>query len=122
MQRWAWWGVVLGATGFAAGAADDPPAYWTDSWRGWHFYEAPWVAPTPRQATPPTPSRQPPELLAFHRLKRTLEDYKNIAIMRPTEPNVRRYMTLEAQVSARASAFADMAQRIAWRTPALDPT
>ena len=126
MQRWAWWGVVLGATGFAAGAAGAPAAYWADSWRGWHFYEVPGVAPTPRPAASAAglapPSHQPPELLAFHQLKRTLEDYKNIAIMRPTEPNVRRYMTLEAQVTARASAFADMAQRIAWRTPALDPT
>ena len=126
MQRWAWWGVVLGATGFAAGAAGAPAAYWADSWRGWHFYEAPGVAPTPRPATSAAglaiASRQPPELLAFHQLKRTLEDYKNIAIMRPTEPNVRRYMVLEAQVTTRASAFADMAQRIAWRTPALDPT
>ena len=125
MQRWAWVGVVLGGTGFAAGA-DAPPAYWTDSWRGWHFYEAPGVAPTPRPTTSAaglaSPSRQPPELLAFHQLKRTLEDTKNIAIMRPTEANVRRYMTLEAQVTARASAFADMAQQIAWRTPALDPT
>ena len=42
--------------------------------------------------------------------------------MRPTEANVRRYMELEAKVVARASTFADMAQRVAWATPELDPT
>ena len=42
--------------------------------------------------------------------------------MRPTEANVRRYMELEAKVVARASTFADMAQRIAWSTPELDPS
>ena len=42
--------------------------------------------------------------------------------MRPTEANVRRYMELESQVVARASYFADVAQRVAWATPELDPT
>jgi len=36
-------------------------------------------------------------------LQKTLEDVRNIAIMRPTEANVRRYMEQEAQVVARAS-------------------
>jgi conjugal transfer pilus assembly protein TraF len=63
-----------------------------------------------------------PELVEFERLQKTLEDTRNIAIMRPTEANVRRYMELESQVVARASYFADVAQRVAWATPALDPT
>ena len=42
--------------------------------------------------------------------------------MRPSEANVRRYMELESQVVARASYFADVAQRVAWATPQLDPT
>ena len=44
------------------------------------------------------------------------------ALMRPSEANVRRYMELESQVVARASYFADVAQRVAWATPQLDPT
>ncbi|MGB5858697.1 MAG: conjugal transfer protein TraF, partial [Pseudomonas aeruginosa] len=39
-----------------------------------------------------------------------------------TEANVRRYMELEMQVVGRASYFADVAQRVAWATPSLDPT
>lgn len=118
MSLRGWMAAVL--LGGAAEATDAVAPYWSDSWRGWHFYEVPApLAPPPAKRTPvPIPQ----ELVAFAQLKRTLDTYKNIAIMRPSEHNVRRYMTLEAQVTARASAFADMAQRIAWRTPELDPT
>jgi conjugal transfer pilus assembly protein TraF len=67
------------------------------------------------------PSR-PAEIVEFERLQKAVEETRHIAIMRPTEANVRRYMELEARVVARASTFADMAQRIAWATPELDPT
>ncbi|HRH87190.1 MAG TPA: conjugal transfer protein TraF [Rubrivivax sp.] len=118
---------------FASAFAAEPSAplrYWSDTWRGWHFYEEPEAevehrAPTaPRQArdpSKPVPSR-PRELIEFEQLQKTLEETRHIAVMRPTEANVRRYMELEAQVVARASTFADMAQRIAWASPELDPS
>lgn len=103
--------------------------YWSDRWRGWHFYEdppseEPAPATRPAPSIPPRPSAppRPPELVEFERMQKTLEDLRNIAIMRPTEGNVRRYMELEMQVVNRASYFADMAQRVAWATPELDPT
>ncbi|CAB3697843.1 MAG: conjugal transfer protein TraF [Rhodocyclales bacterium] len=119
---------MLGAC--AASAQDAAERYWSDSWRGWHFYEDPMHEererpPLPDKVVPAAPSAPPskaPELVEFERLQKTLEDTRNIAIMRPTEANVRRYMTLESQVVARASYFADVAQQIAWATPALDPT
>ena len=122
---------MLGACAASAQDAQDAVSrYWSDRWRGWHFYEDP--APgererpmLPDKAAPTAPPAQPlraPELVEFERLQKTLEDTRNIAIMRPTEANVRRYMELESQVVARASSFADVAQRVAWATPALDPT
>jgi conjugal transfer pilus assembly protein TraF len=107
--------------------------YWSDAWRGWHFYEEPEAdgedaasprKPVPLPATPSakSPPAKPSELLQFERLQKTLEEYRNVAIMRPTEANVRRYMELEAKIVARASYFADVAQRVAWATPELDPT
>ena len=105
--------------------------YWSDSWRGWHFYEElePDDEATPRLRDDTAPSSpaitQPPkaaELVEFERLQKTLEEYRNIAIIKPTEANVRRYMELEAVVVAQASYFADVAQRVAWATPKLDPT
>ncbi|PND33877.1 conjugal transfer protein TraF [Achromobacter pulmonis] len=121
----------VAAPGQESGAEHSlPPSapYWSDRWRGWHFYEDPEPENLPaipksqvqqRQVAPPP---RPPELVEFERLQKTLEDFRNIAIMRPTEANVRRYMELESQVVNRASYFADVAQRVAWSTPELDPT
>jgi conjugal transfer pilus assembly protein TraF len=116
-----------------ANAQAIPARYWSDAWRGWHFYEDPEPdaedrpAPAPRIASPaPKPkaanAAKSPEIVEFELLQKTLEETRNIAVMRPTEANVRRYMELEARVVARASTFADMAQRVAWATPELDPT
>ncbi len=106
------------------------PRYWSDTWRGWHFYEDPEPEPVDRPSVPPKGSApapkpqaaKPPEIVEFERLQKAVEETRNIAIMRPTEANVRRYMELEAKVVARASTFADVAQRVAWATPELDPT
>lgn len=65
---------------------------------------------------------RPPEIAAFEQLQKALEEARTIAIMRPIEANVRRYMEIESRVVARASEFADMAQKVAWSTPQLDPT
>jgi conjugal transfer pilus assembly protein TraF len=111
--------------------------YWADTWRGWHFYEEPEPEASEASASNPKPPVNPPtppipaapkrptkapELVEFERLQKAVESYRNIAIMRPTEANVRRYMALEAKVVARASYFADVAQHVAWSTPELDPT
>jgi len=120
--------MMLGAC--ASSAQEAAARYWSDSWRGWHFYEEPMIEDQerpllPDKAAPSAPPVQPlraPELVEFERLQKTLEETRNIAIMRPTEMNVRRYMELESQVVARASYFADVAQRVAWATPELDPT
>jgi len=124
--------IALGLASALASAQEAPPRFWGDAWRGWHFYEDPEVE-SERPLTPPKPATapskpaptappRPPELQEFERLQKALEEVRNVAIMRPTETNVRRYMELEAQVVARASTFADVAQRVAWSTPELDPT
>jgi len=120
--------LILGAS--TSSAQEAASRFWSDSWRGWHFYEAPLPEERERPAPPnnaapsaaSAESLRAPELVEFERLQKALEDYRDIAIMRPTEANVRRYMVLESQVVARASYFADVAQRVAWATPALDPT
>ncbi|MEO8248236.1 MAG: conjugal transfer protein TraF [Burkholderiales bacterium] len=111
--------------------------FWDEHRRGWHFYEDParQIAPPPAKPAPKpaaalNPPVQPvtqspkraPELVEFEQLQKRLEHYRNIAIMRPTEDNVRRYMELEASVVRQASYFADVAQRVAWATPSLDMT
>lgn len=124
---------LLAVASHGVALADEAPnRFWSDAWRGWHFYEdpeaeGPTPIPAPMPAKPPARAPSPkvpraPELVEFERLQKTLEEVRNIAIMRPTEGNVRRYMELESQVVARASTFADVAQRVAWTTPELDPS
>ena len=102
------------------------PGYWFDSWRGWHFYEEAGPEPEvdrikPNPAPPPTfESPQVREIVEFERLQKALEEYRKIAIMSPTEANVRRYMELEVRIVSQASRFADVAQRVAWVSPELD--
>ena len=116
-----------------SGSENESPRFWGDAWRGWHFYEQPMPeaeAPRPMPAKPGPPpaardSRRdprPPELVELERLRQRVEDLRGIAVMRPTEANVRRYMELESKVVAQASTFADVAQRVAWTTPELDPS
>ena len=120
--------VMLGSATVTLAQPQDPGRpYWSDNWRGWHFYEDPEPEVTPPQKLPPrakeaTPESRPPELVEFARLQKRLEDYRNIAIIRPTEANVRRYMELEASVVRQASYFSEVAQRVAWSTPDLDMT
>lgn len=103
-------------------------AFWADRARGWHFYEDPPLqheeAIEPRVGPAPAPpvDPRPSELIALERLKRQVEDLRGIAVMAPTEANVRRYMSLENQVVRQASRFADVAQRVGWATPQLDMT
>jgi conjugal transfer pilus assembly protein TraF len=113
------------ATQSPSSVAGNP--FWDDYRRGWHFYEDPEIeiVPAPRpppKADKPQRDTRAPELIEFERLQKRLEEFRNIAIIRPTESNVRRYMELEARVVRQASYFSDVAQRVAWSTPDLDMT
>ena len=114
----------------AQGPATSRALFWDDFRRGWHFYEEPKpevLPPAPAKPASPKPEAKrrdtrAPELIEFEQLQKRLEEYRNIAIIRPSEDNVRRYMQLEAQVVRQASYFSDVAQRVAWATPDLDMT
>jgi len=132
--HWLTWLAAACAASAASAAAAEEPRFWGDAWRGWHFYEEPVPEPEPKRSLLPKPARlppapqqprrdtRPPELEELERLRQRVEDLRGIAVMRPTEANVRRYMELEAKVVAQASTFADVAQRVAWTTPELDPS
>lgn len=122
--------VAACASTAASGAGNESPRFWGDTWRGWHFYEDPAPEAEPPRSVPAKPTGpsaprrdlRPPELVELERLRQRIEDLRGIAVMRPTEANVRRYMELEAKVVGQASTFADVAQRVAWTTPELDPS
>ncbi|MTW02723.1 thioredoxin family protein [Duganella ginsengisoli] len=97
-----------------------PPS---DPRTGWHFYVDPPPAPRPRAAPHPRNAQgdERDALARFRQLQKEVEERRALAVILPTEPNVRRYMELEAKVVRNASLFADIAQRIAWSHPELDP-
>ena len=117
------------ATARDATRLDD--SYWRDRERGWFWYDDPRPAQTepakpepsaiPSTNAPITPQR-PRELLEFEALQRRIEDLRNIAIINPSERNVRNYLDIQNVVIEKASTFADVAQRVLWASPDLDPT
>jgi conjugal transfer pilus assembly protein TraF len=61
-------------------------------------------------------------LLEFDALQQRVEALRNIAIIRPTEANIRNYLAVQAEVIDKASVFADVAQRVIWAHPEFDYT
>lgn len=112
-------------------AATHRTARWVeDYWRGWHFYEDPEVeeeqatprkpeAAKPAAPSPAIPKRddRPIELRMFEELQKKLEEERQIAIMRPTFENVRRYMETERRAYAKAHEFSDVASRVSLLLP-----
>jgi conjugal transfer pilus assembly protein TraF len=103
--------------------------YWSDRERGWFWYQAPLSeqeqkpkATSPVAVTPPTEPARSPELLEFDALQKRVEELRNIAIIHPTESNIRNYLAVQADVIDKASLFADVAQRVIWANPHFDYT
>src|SRR5256885_2170954 len=109
--------------------ADD--SYWRDRERGWFWYDDPLPersegpkskpAAVPTISAPTTPKKLG-ELVEFEALQKRVEDLRNIAIINPSEQNIRNYLNIQNFVIEKASTFADVAQRVIWATPELDPT
>jgi conjugal transfer pilus assembly protein TraF len=55
----------------------------------------------------------------FEALQKRVEDLRNIAIINPSEQNIRNYLNIQNFVIEKASTFADVAQRVIWATPGL---
>jgi conjugal transfer pilus assembly protein TraF len=96
--------------------------YWADRERGWFWYQLP--PEQPRKPNPPRPAVAAPhaELTEFEALQKRVEELRNIAIIRPTERNIRNYLAIQAEVIDKASVFADVAQRVIWANPEFDYT
>ncbi|GJI98170.1 hypothetical protein RugamoR57_48880 [Duganella caerulea] len=95
--------------------ADDPR-------RGWHFYDdAPVPAPSPSRTATGIKDEQP-EIIRYKALQKAVEEARIVAIMAPTVDNVHAYLQLEARILSDASRFSDVAKRVAWMSPELDPS
>ena len=98
--------------------------YWAERERGWFWYQLPPLERREKpQGTPvPAAPARPTELIEFDALQKRVEELRNIAIIRPTERNIRNYLAVQAEVIDKASVFADVAQRVIWANPDFDYT
>jgi conjugal transfer pilus assembly protein TraF len=95
-----------------------------DHWCGWHFYEDPEDEEEPKKDAPAKPDpkplvkkkdekpSQPAELQAMKDQQRRLEDLRHVAIITPSEENVRRYLEFEQFVYRQANTFSEVARRV----------
>jgi conjugal transfer pilus assembly protein TraF len=129
--------LLCGAAAAAQAAPDgeddtERDGYWGDKSRGWFFYEPkpkkppapPVLLPAPVAPRPPADPTQPakhPDLLRFEALQRRVEDSRNIAIINPTETNIREHLEAQQLALDTAKRFGEASQRVVWATPSLDP-
>lgn len=60
------------------------------------------------------------ELMQFEQLQKNLESARKIAIMSPSEANVKRYIELQELAMQKSANFTDQWQRVIWTNPQLD--
>ena len=97
--------------------------WYRDAERGWFWYEIPQAKVNPdelAQVMPPVGTMPADPLAELEALKAAIERSKALAVLHPTEDNIRAWMALNAAVQRRATLFADVTQRVVWSTPSLD--
>lgn len=97
--------------------------WYHDGERGWFWYEDPpeEIEPADPEQVMPTVGIMPADPLAeLEALQEAVERSKALAVLHPTEQNIRDWMELNAAVQRRAELFADVTQRVVWTTPSLD--
>ena len=112
-------------SGQGANATDGDNRYFGDQERGWFWYQDPPPEQDEekpkeplRQAPSTKPAEDPQEMLKLY--QKHLDDAKALAVMRPTDENVRRYIEVQKEVYDRSALFADTWRRVVWTNPALD--
>jgi conjugal transfer pilus assembly protein TraF len=92
---------------------------------GWFWYKDPIQikrpSPEASQAAPPA-AEQPsvpkhPALIAHEALQRELNESMQIAVMAPTEENMKHFLAVWYEVRKKSSEFADIGRTVAWANP-----
>lgn len=63
---------------------------------------------------------KPPEVQQFEQLQKKLVESRQVAIMNPTQENLKQYIQLQEVVMTQAATFTDQWQRVIWSNPELD--
>lgn len=91
---------------------------WTNEDRAFLWY--PDNKPKQKQQVQPQQSPVQNELVAFDLLQKQVDEARKIAIMNPTEANLKRYVELQEVVMSKSATFTDQWQRVIWQHPELD--
>lgn len=96
---------------------DDTP--WQNPDRGFNWY--PPDAPKKKAENKPEPRpKSIRDMKTMDDLQKELARLKDLAIMQPTQANVRNYLEAQTYVMDKSAIFADMARRVVWATPSVD--
>jgi conjugal transfer pilus assembly protein TraF len=95
---------------------DDTP--WQNPERGFNWY--PPDPPPKKDKKPETKPSSIKEAKTMEALQKELARLKDLAIMQPTQVNVRTYLEAQTYVMDKSSVFADTARRVVWATPSVD--
>ncbi|MEQ1601320.1 MAG: conjugal transfer protein TraF [Methylophilaceae bacterium] len=91
---------------------------WTPPDRGFNWY--PPDAPSKKPLKKAEPQKSIKEMETMEALQKEINRLKDVAVMKPTEANVRNFLEAQAFVMDKGSFFADVARRVAWQTPSVD--
>jgi conjugal transfer pilus assembly protein TraF len=89
-------------------------AYMEEHNQGWHWYDDPiWRAPK-KIIIPRTPSEQIADL------QRKVKESLNLALLDPTESNIKDYIILQNRLVQQSARFASQWQKVIWQHPELN--
>lgn len=101
-------------------AAVNDGVFWGRSVEGWFWYQDPRERPPQVPPPPRQPEATPAEVRELKALQRRLEETRAVAVMNPTEANVRAYLVAQQEAYGRSAKFADVWRRVVWTDPGLD--
>jgi conjugal transfer pilus assembly protein TraF len=96
---------------------DDTP--WQNPERGFNWYP-PDAPPVKKDKKVDTKRQSIKAMTTLEELRKELARLKDLAIMQPTQANVRNYLEAQTYVMDKSSVFADTARRVVWATPSVD--
>ena len=96
---------------------DDTP--WQNPERGFNWYP-PDAPPVKKDKKIDTKPKSIKAMTTMEELQKELARLKDLAIMQPTQANLRNYLEAQTYVMDKSSVFADTARRVVWATPSVD--
>lgn len=116
--------LVMSQAAFALSDTPGGKAWWDDTpWqnpeRGFNWYP-PDAPPQKKDKKAEPKPKSIKEAKTMEELKKELARLKDLAIMQPTQANVRDYLEAQTYLMDKSSLFADTARRVVWATPSVD--